>query len=1153
MQATKILFSHDLYLSHLSIINNIYFTVREIDMMACILSARKTSKIAYFLSINPRTVETHIRNIMAKLKCNTREGIIDFLESSDKILFLRQYYSLLQIEATFKKSLKEIAKLNKEKNCRCLLLNTKDKGSLTSNLESHLNLVGVTVSSAIRKTNDLHIIFVFPNTLEEKKISLFLQKCNSSRVLIFLREKNEHQEIPKEFRIFEAIDLTKQDYYFSFFAILKKLLPHLNFDKIIAEFKDKYKTLYLDSTSQRIASNEKSWQKPFTYKINFKFLLIISFIFGYSGYFLIFHWSEGNKNLSIRSDLFVPTESALLNRPELLAQLDARLKSAGGIRTVALVGVGGAGKTTLSRQYAHQQNANVVWEINAETKENLSRSFWSLAQALSKTENDQKILKALEEIKNPIEREEKVTQFVKEHLKEQSNWILIFDNVEKFTDIQERFPHDVNTWGQGKIILTTRDGNIENNPHVDYVVLIGELDVNQKLILFTKIMNHGKSHLSTSNNIEEIKAFLEEIPPFPLDISIAAYYLKSTNISYKEYIKNLKEPYKNFEEFQENIIKETGNYSKTRFNIVTLSLQHIIKFHKDFADLLLFISMLDSQNIPRNLLEKYKDSAVVDNFIYNLKKYSLITSESSPYSEITLSIHRSTQEIILDSLTKIFNLEKNQKTIQSIANTMAIYTTEITDKADFSRMKLLITHCTKFLTHEDLLQNSIEGLIKGELGRLFLYLDQDKKAKQYLEEGLECLEKSQEKNNIKISQFLSYLGVAYRELGNYQKAKELLEGSLINDENTALENQVNIAWALVNLGNVYREFGEYEKAKKVIKKGITIYNNYYGHHHDKVAHALIYLGDVYRTLGEYKKTKDYYEESLKILKHLHGDDHINVAWVSVYLGNLYVNLGSYAKAEDLFTKSLAIYKKYFSENNVMYAWAAVHLGNTYTNLGIPKKAINILSKAVTINSNYYGKDHIKTSWASVYLGDSYNHLGNHLKAKNILEDSFKVHQRHFGENHIKLAWVSSKLANVYKNLKDYAKARAAFEKSLITYEKHYSKNHIETARILRDLGQNYFFEGQLEIAKDFTIQALKIFQQGNHPESYMALENLAEIYLTESVHMKKKENIQQSQSLKTQAINYLKQALEIAKVNLPVESFHLARIHAKLKKIEDSY
>ena len=55
--------------------------------------------------------------------------------------------------------------------------------------------------------------------------------------------------------------------------------------------------------------------------------------------------------------------------------------------------------------------------------------------------------------------------------------------------------------------------------------------------------------------------------------------------------------------------KEAGDYLKTRYNIITISLHDIIKTHPDFESLLLLITMLDSKDIPRDILPT---SAVVN-------------------------------------------------------------------------------------------------------------------------------------------------------------------------------------------------------------------------------------------------------------------------------------------------------------------------------------------------------------------------------------------------------------------------------------------------------------------------------------------------------------------------------------------------------------
>ncbi len=111
MQDKKTNFLPRIYSKESTRINNINFTPREMDVMACLLNARGTSKTSYFLDISPKTVRRNIENLRLKLGCNSREGIIDFIERSNKKSLLSAHYSSLLSDKEFKKSLKKISKL----------------------------------------------------------------------------------------------------------------------------------------------------------------------------------------------------------------------------------------------------------------------------------------------------------------------------------------------------------------------------------------------------------------------------------------------------------------------------------------------------------------------------------------------------------------------------------------------------------------------------------------------------------------------------------------------------------------------------------------------------------------------------------------------------------------------------------------------------------------------------------------------------------------------------------------------------------------------------------------------------------------------------------------------------------------------------------
>jgi DNA-binding CsgD family transcriptional regulator len=93
----------------LEVISTVHFTGREVDVIACLINGRSARGTAAVLSISPKTVETHIRSIMQKLHCNSKEQIIDFVEKSGKKKLIQEYYHEITLASDFGKILREVA------------------------------------------------------------------------------------------------------------------------------------------------------------------------------------------------------------------------------------------------------------------------------------------------------------------------------------------------------------------------------------------------------------------------------------------------------------------------------------------------------------------------------------------------------------------------------------------------------------------------------------------------------------------------------------------------------------------------------------------------------------------------------------------------------------------------------------------------------------------------------------------------------------------------------------------------------------------------------------------------------------------------------------------------------------------------------------
>jgi ABC-type glutathione transport system ATPase component len=69
----------------------------------------------------------------------------------------------------------------------------------------------------------------------------------------------------------------------------------------------------------------------------------------------------------VHTDLALPQDGLLLSRAEIISQIKDSFRNKQGIQAVALVGIGGSGKSTIARKYARESNASIIWEINAES------------------------------------------------------------------------------------------------------------------------------------------------------------------------------------------------------------------------------------------------------------------------------------------------------------------------------------------------------------------------------------------------------------------------------------------------------------------------------------------------------------------------------------------------------------------------------------------------------------------------------------------------------------------------------------------------------------------------------------------------------------------------------------------------------------------
>ncbi|MBW8308296.1 MAG: helix-turn-helix transcriptional regulator [Candidatus Paracaedibacteraceae bacterium] len=668
-------------IEYVETINGVNFTSREIDIMSCMLYGRAIKKTASFFSITPRTVETHIRNIMKKLECHSREAIIDFIENSGDFWRIKNHYLNLLIHIEFEKKLRLLSNLTNNKFIDYKIFyveGSEDVPSLFYQIIHHLKLIGINVKEFKGKQRCFkpssqadYVIYAFSPLLlkrlvsnqKEEEIFPFIEETKNSKVLLLLSHMpDESLPLSEKIHNFENLNIEAyQNYYFLFLEVIKKILPHDNLETLISSFKEKSDSLSIPfnkATTPNKGKNNKLYSK-LSIKFDLKnitrkkyikliifslIILILAVSFKSSSLYIHKFFtlksvisgpldSKDNRNPSLSNP------SLLINKWELpfpnfyftgreeelktiASNFEESDKKGDQLSMVVCTGLGGVGKTEIAKNYIH--NWKKFWN------KKYSIRIWFGAEKLEQLIESYSLLGQKLGIVTPETPTEETIETIKAWLENHPNWLIVYDNAENFDSLIKFFPQS-----GGHILITSQHQNWPNS------IEIRNMKEEEAVNLVGKFFNSKEDRA-------EMRLLVNTLHNLPLALSQAASYIHRHGKTIKGYLEEYKQ------EHQKLLSDPTlppGAYHTPVAVTWNINIKKIKKESKLAYDLLNSIVYLYPDNISRNhllllLKEDHSLSSSVrllDKAIQILLQYSMITFNRN---NNTLSIHRLVQTVM---------------------------------------------------------------------------------------------------------------------------------------------------------------------------------------------------------------------------------------------------------------------------------------------------------------------------------------------------------------------------------------------------------------------------------------------------------------------------------------------------------------------------
>ncbi len=691
----------------------------------------------------------------------------------------------------------------------------------------------------------------------------------------------------------------------------------------------------------------------------------------------------------------VPYERNLYftDREEILKDFPAAFfNDETSIPVYAISGLPGVGKTQIAIEYAYRymEYYQAVFWLRADNTENLILDFVDIAYVLNLPEKSSNNQTA-------------ILHAVQQWLTHNSNWLLIFDNVERLELVTRFFP----VQSHGHIILTMRAEAV-GKPAIKIAINPLEIEEGATFLLrrMSTIQQDNAIEAVTTTYQEQARALSIEMDGLPLALDQAGAYVEELSCTLSEYLTL-------YHDHRKMLLARRGDrtygHPDSIVTSITIALEKIKELNPASVELLYLYAFLHPDSIPKTILRKdipdlsfQLQTIANDPFLLNetiglLSRYSLIRSIPRSSGIVCFRMHRLVQDVLKDLIEEEGKRQWAKQTIRVVNSTLSsLYF------AEWSSYHQYVSHaqvCVTLIEDWEIVSKEAAQLLSW-IATYNMEQGRYSEVEVLIQQSLSILSKIPEASQTDVLENVSGLASLYLDQGKYDDATKLYQQILaaLEQEHGEL-NLVLRATIYNNLGELYDATGQYEQAEEKLIQALNIREHIFGSAHEFVAISLYCLANLYSKQGRYRQAEQHFQRSLEIREQKLEKNHGNIAEsLNGQAANL-VNQQRYDEAEPLLLQALEIRKKVFGPDHPSIAQTLNNLANNCMGQQKLGEAKSYFQRALQMNEKVLGKEHRDVADSLVGLA-LINFMQNQVGEANLLlEKALSIRIKALGSNH----------------------------------------------------------------------------------------------------------------------------------------------------------
>jgi tetratricopeptide (TPR) repeat protein len=708
-------------------------------------------------------------------------------------------------------------------------------------------------------------------------------------------------------------------------------------------------------------------------------------------------------------------------RAELLARLEAALRSGGVTVVHAVTGMGGVGKTAAAIEYAHRHHEefDIAWWVPAEDPGLIPDRLAELALALDLT--------------TPATPTGVGVARLRGELAQRGRWLVVFDNAEDPRTLARFVPE-----GPGKVLITSR------NPvwrGIADVAAVREFSRAESIALLHQL----------APDLTEVEAdrVADAVGDLPLAVEQTGSLLADTGMSAEKYLRLLAERGHDLLDHDPG-----GTYSQSVAASWAVAFDRLAADDPTALDLLTLVAWCGSEPVPLGLLTDQPDVLP--------GQLQPIAADPLVLARCTRILHRrgmatvSPPGIQMHRIPATLLRARSQGSGGAANGGWAVTIVRLLDDAmpvdvrinaaGWPIWRQLLSHVLAAASRDPALD--IDPSVATRLldrAATYLFVSGDySQARKLQEETLSRQRRILGDNHPGTLTSACQLGLVLWELGDYQQAQQVLDDTINRVREVRGHNHPDTFYAASLLGLALWGLGEYRRARQLLENTFTRGCQVLGKDHLNIMISAGALGLVYCALGDRQRARQLLNDTVTLGTRSLGAYHPIVLTQASFLGHILCLLGEYKQACQILGDTVTRCRRVSGEDNVLALRPASFLGFALCLEGEYEQARQILEDTFTGLCRALGDDHPDTLRTASFLGLALAASSEPEKGRQRQMDTLARCRRVLGDDHPDTLSSASRLAAQLRDLGEYQQARAVDEDTLARRRRMLGNDHPDT-------------------------------------------------------------------------------------------------------------